>query len=162
MISETIQDSLTTLPTLYEVSIFIVIVFLCILMFCLYHYSTIQILVRQKSRCYKNKQKLQLVGKYVVDAVDQNGKKYYSVAYDFNSRSYNITCDNSGNIPNSFKVPVYDISQSKPTVLTIEQGCPNNITQANNEIYYQGDKGLANFMKDPAKTKFFDDILSSA
>ena len=151
------------MPSLAEVAIFMFIFITMIILLRLYHYSSAKRLVYKNSRCYKNKQRGSLGGKYIVSAVNANNEKLYDVAYDIPAKQFQVSCEcEPGKVVNTFKdIYVYNLStNSSEKINTKICQCKNDL-KSDGHTYYQGYPGIVRYMNSKGKdTTFFTTDLN--
>jgi len=159
---DTLKLGLATPPTMHELLTFFVMLILLLLLLILYHYTTIQAQVRLKSRCYKEKQKAVLGGKYVVVASNKYNDPIYRVTYDMANKQNTVECACN---PGEFGITIPNINtfyiRTKRTYPIKDKvcSCDKLIYEAGDNIYYSGYPDLVRYMQNPRDTSFFNNYI---
>lgn len=151
-----INDSLFTPPTMYEIATFFITSIIFVFVAILYHYSNIQQQVRLTSRCYKEKQKATMGGKYMVTANDKDRNPLYTVAYDMGAKQYAVNCAcTPGTVTVQMPAfPVYDMKINQTRYMD-RQLCQCASDVDTSKIFYTGYPDLIRYMQDDNQTQFF-------
>lgn len=138
---------------------FLVLLTLVFILFILFHYNYVQVTVREKSRCVRDKNAGRKGGIYSVYASNTNNDRLFNVAYDLTNKSFEIKCAcKEGNIPNTFKdIRVYNLATDTQQKIPQKMcACDQALlSKEDNEIYYSGFPGLVSFMN-TGDTTFFE------
>lgn len=151
------------IPSLPEVGVFVIIIVIFIVWVLLIHYSVINNIVNNSSRCLKERTKYKQGAVYQVAAYDKFNNPLYNVSYDLNNKAYTHSCAcNPGNFTNEFSVDVYDLLSNKAGNVKKLCSCDQSFqtTSPTFNTYFNGFPGLIDFMNNPKNTTFFTNSLN--
>ena len=154
------RSKIYTAGMIWEIVLFILFCAIITMWGMLIHYSGIRRVV-VRSRCAAEKRKYQSGSIHSVASFDVYNKPLYRVDYDFNSKTYNHSCQCSGgNNVNTFNIPVYDMKMNKTATVDKFCSCDNqyDVKDPSNPIYFKGDPGLVRFMNSADTTVFTSTI----
>lgn len=137
---------------------------ICALLYFLiefFHNNSIQTELRKKSRCIRSKEVGRKGGQYVVNVVNKDNQKLYTVGYDLSSREVSVECAcPEGKVANTFNnIPIYNLN-----TLTTEKikeklcACDQSYYRPGESVYYTGYPSLVSFMNSGDLT-FFKDAM---
>lgn len=162
-------------PSLTEVILYVVVLFVIYLFGALMYYNNIQMRVKRESACYRDKTSATQNGVFYATATNQNRDPLYKVGYNFGAKTFSVDCAcTEGSVANTFpSVDVFNLStQQVQTIDSQMCSCEKQLYNPTTDtIYFTGYPGVVRFMNtaslysgsDKQKlsdTTFFDTALN--
>jgi hypothetical protein len=145
------------IPSWSEILLYSAAFIMLVMMVRLIHYTSIRKAVKEESRCLREKANQQS-GQYLVYAKNARNQPMYSVAYDMNASTWNLSCTcKEGDVANNFEqIPVYDFKNPADPIMRTNKlcKCDKDYATSTGNRYYDGNPGLIRFMTDQDVTFF--------
>lgn len=143
-----------------EITVFVVIYGMLLLLITLFYYSSVHRKVKQTSRCYREKKKGQSSkDRYMVHAMNERNEPLYTVTYTPAAKKFQVECAcPKGTTVNHFNnIKVYDARNPENPVRKInDQMCYcDSFVEPKADTYYTGHPDLLRFMYN-GNTGFFE------
>lgn len=138
----------------YSFIVFSVLMALLFILIIFFHHNSIQRRVKKVSRCYKDKQRKLMSGRYIVTATNGQKEPMYRVSYDLAKKQSTVECaceqdPNGQNVANTFRdIKVYNLNTNKVNIIP-EKYCQCKTGFGEDlaaSVYFTGHPSLVRFM----------------
>lgn len=149
------------IPEFKEFILYFLTVVFIVLLVKLFHHNRVQQIIRQSSRCLRERSIGQKGGVYSVSAFTRDNEPLYTVSYDVKNKSSSVECAcKKGPNSNTFSTKVYNLRD--PTAGTSNTQkvclCDTYLESKEKPTYYSGYPGLIRYMYSN-DTSFFQNAL---
>jgi hypothetical protein len=135
--------------TFKEITLFLVTMSFTLLIVILFHYSSIQKVVKQKSRCLRERSSGQTNGIFSVQAKNEFNDRLYDITYNMQNKTYDVGCAcATGETINHFRdIKVYDVRNPTNPIRNVpDKVCYCDKLVEPQRTYYSGYPDLLRFM----------------